>query len=147
MTNEDSDKAKREWVKAKSPTGIMMPAVLIQVVQIAFKYLVLSRGLTGLGLMGIGLAWLVFYPGLGPVIYLTVFQVLFFVAVFGAMGITPPIKVLSALFTTMAIILMIRGLIAIRKQKKAQLTDRVQIPVGEENGRLQKKSQKGQPPR
>ncbi len=121
MTDIDSGNAK-----AISPRVAVLPALLVQGGQIVYVYMVSIPRIESLIVFAIGLAWLILLPGLGPVIYLTICQAInIYLASLvaanvprGSLYIVVPL--LSIFFSVMAIILMIRGLRAIHKQKEVK---------------------------
>lgn len=118
MMDKSSDNAK-----TMNPRVAMTPALLVQGWQIVYVYLISVPRIESLIVVAIGLAWLILLPGLGPVIYLAICQginvyLTSVVAVNVSKG-SPYviIPLLSILFSIVAIVLMIAGLKAVRRQK------------------------------
>jgi len=118
VTDKSSDKAK-----VINPRVAMIPALLVQGWQIIYVYMISVPRIESLIVVAMGLAWLILLPGLGPVIYLAICQTInIYLSSLVAVNVPKgspyvTIPLLSILFSIVAIILMIAGLKAIRKQK------------------------------
>lgn len=128
MAKKDSSVTDRSShnPKAINPRVAMIPALLVQGVQIVYIYMISVPRIESLIVVAMGLAWLILLPGLGPVIYLTICQAInIYLSSLVAVNVSRGslyivIPLLSVLFSIVAIILMITGLRAIHKQKKAR---------------------------
>ncbi|NIQ37790.1 MAG: hypothetical protein GTN81_04275 [Proteobacteria bacterium] len=119
MTVRNSDNGK-----VTNPRVAVLPALLVQGVQIVYIYMISIPRIESLIVFAIGLTWLILLPGLGPVIYLTICQAInIYLASLVAANVPKDslyivIPLLSIFFSIVSIILMIRGLKVIRKQKR-----------------------------
>jgi len=111
-------------VRVKNPRLVMIPALLVQGLQIVYIYRISIPRIESLIVVVVGLAWLSLLPGLAPVIYLTSCHAIniYFASV---VAVSVPrgslymvIPLLSIFLSIMSVILMIRGLKVIRDQKR-----------------------------
>lgn len=113
-------------VRVKNPRLVMIPALLVQGLQIVYIYRISIPRIESLIVVVVGLAWLSLLPGLAPVIYLTICHAInvYFASVVafgvprGSLYIVIPL--LSMFLSIMSVILMVRGLKGIRDQKKVR---------------------------
>jgi hypothetical protein len=128
MGKKDSSKGHEnsESAKIMNPRVAMVPALLIQGLQIIYVFKISVPRIESFMVVAIGLAWLILLPGLAPVIYLTICQAInIYLASLVAVNVPKGslyvvIPLLSMLFSIVAIILMVAGLRANREQKRVR---------------------------
>ena len=128
MGKKDSSSGHKnaESVKTMNPRVAMVPALLIQGLQVIYVFKISVPRTESFMVVAMGLAWLILLPGLAPVVYLTICQAInIYLASLVAVNVPKGslyvvVPLLSVLFSIVAIILMIAGLRAIRKQKQVR---------------------------